>query len=100
MHFQNRIVLSDNSIDNGGYVLIGLRAPLKELFFQIPWGEPDVAQITRQRAAEIGVETTELEPWYDIDDASSLDQLGRDLADPRSAERAPSTMAWMRREGR
>ena len=41
--------------EDGGYVLIGMRAPLPELFLEIPWGEASVMELTRQRAAERGV---------------------------------------------
>ena len=43
---------------------------------------------TRQRAAELGLSVTILEPWYDVDDAAALSRLRADLADDVGVEAA------------
>lgn len=74
----DRIVLGP-AID-GGYYLIGLKAPHQPLFVNVPWGTADVARVTVERAAEIGVEVVLLPEWYDIDDARTLEMLCDELA--------------------
>ena len=58
--------------DDGGYYLLGLKAPDARLFADIAWSTETVAETTRQRAREAGLDLIELEPWSDIDDAASL----------------------------
>jgi len=76
---------------DGGYVLIGLRRPLPELFRDMPWGGPQVLRITVERTRETGVETLVLDPWFDVDDTEGLGRLRDDLRDPAVASRAPAT---------
>src|SRR5216684_2886091 len=49
-HSGDRMVLGPAS--DGGYYLIGLKRPHKELFAQIEWGTETVFGRTRERAAE------------------------------------------------
>jgi hypothetical protein len=76
---------------DGGYVLIGVRAYRPELFRDIPWDTPDVARVTRLRAAEAAIRIDEITPWYDVDDAPGLRRLLEDLRRPEIAARAPET---------
>ncbi|MCB8882754.1 DUF2064 domain-containing protein [Acidisoma cellulosilytica] len=68
-----RIVLG--ACDDGGYYLLGMRAPYADLFRDIAWSTESVAAATRTRAAELGLDIVELPSWYDVDDAASLGQL-------------------------
>jgi uncharacterized protein len=77
----DRLVLGPAT--DGGYYLIGLKAPHRHLFTNIPWGTASVARLTLERAAEIGLETVCLPEWYDVDDAVTLEYL-RDELDGRS----------------
>jgi rSAM/selenodomain-associated transferase 1 len=74
----DRMVLGPAS--DGGYYLIGLKQPHGHLFTQIAWGTNTVAFSTSQRAAEIGLATTLLPEWYDIDDLETLRWLKDELA--------------------
>jgi uncharacterized protein len=74
----NRLVLGPAS--DGGYYLVGLKHPHRELFANIQWGTETVAQTTLQRAADIGLEATLLPEWYDIDDLETLGWLRDELA--------------------
>lgn len=96
----DRMVLGPAS--DGGYYLIGLKHPHKQLFTQIEWGTETVLSRTRERAAEIGLATTLLPEWYDIDDVETLGWLRAELAgnstrfrggSPASATRAFFTTA-------
>ncbi|MDI4232040.1 TIGR04282 family arsenosugar biosynthesis glycosyltransferase [Bradyrhizobium sp. Arg237L] len=74
----DRMVLGPAS--DGGYYLIGLKHPHKHLFTQIAWGTETVARSTCERAAEIGLATTLLPEWYDVDDIEALRWLQDELA--------------------
>lgn len=74
----DRIVLGPAS--DGGYYLIGLKHPHKHMFTRIAWGTESVARSTCERAAEIGLATTLLSEWYDVDDIETLRWLQEELA--------------------
>ena len=65
---------------DGGYYLIGLKQAHPRLFADIVWGTNSVAQRTRERASEIGLQVAELPEWYDVDDAEALGWLTAELA--------------------
>jgi hypothetical protein len=73
----DRMVLGPAS--DGGYYLIGLKRPHRRLFMQIAWGTETVARSTCERAAEIGLATTLLPEWYDVDDLKTLRWLQDEL---------------------
>jgi len=52
---------------DGGYYLIGLKESNPEIFQDIVWGEEDVAERTRQKFADLGLDYVELEELPDID---------------------------------
>lgn len=60
---------------DGGYYLLGLKAPHRRMFEDIDWSTDVVAQQTLERAAEIGLELVTLAPWYDVDDEGMLHRL-------------------------
>ena len=74
----DRMVLGPAS--DGGYYLIGLKHPHQQLFTRIAWGTETVARRTCERAAEIGLATTLLPEWYDVDDVETLRWLVDELA--------------------
>jgi uncharacterized protein len=74
----DRMVLGPAS--DGGYYLIGLKQPHRHLFTRIAWGTETVARTTCERAAEIGLATTLLAEWYDVDDIETLRWLQDELS--------------------
>jgi rSAM/selenodomain-associated transferase 1 len=64
---------------DGGYVLIGLRRPLPNLFEGIDWGTDRVLEQTRDRLREIDTDWMELAPRHDIDRPTDLAYLPADL---------------------
>lgn len=68
-----RIVLGP--AEDGGYYLLGMQAAHAHLFTDIAWSTENVAQATRQRANDLGLELVELPAWYDVDDRQSLARL-------------------------
>jgi uncharacterized protein len=95
---RDRVVIGPSF--DGGYYLIGIRRVHAELFHAIDWSTEQVAEQTRQRALALGLEVLDLEAWYDVDDAHSLQRLLHELAldqvaDPASAYPAPATRAFL-----
>ena len=94
----DRLVLGPAA--DGGYYLIGLKYPHHHLFTNIAWGTETVASRTLPRAAEIGLATSQLSEWYDVDDAESLDWLQAELDGRserfRNGSLAPATRAFLR----
>jgi hypothetical protein len=74
----DRVVLGP--ADDGGYYVIGMKAPHAHLFEDIAWSTDRVADQTRERARALGLEVVELATWYDVDDLAALVRLFRDFA--------------------
>ena len=81
----DRIVFG--ACDDGGYYFLGMNRLHDGLFRDIAWSTETVAETTRLRAAEQGLEIIELPVWYDIDDAESLARLDRET----EGDAAPAT---------
>ena len=94
----DRMVLGPAS--DGGYYLIGLKHPHHQLFTRIAWGTDTVAKATCECAAEIGLATTLLPEWYDIDDVETLRWLQEELAGRskrfRAGGFAPASRAFLK----
>jgi hypothetical protein len=60
---------------DGGYYLIGTRAPRPALFASVDWGSATVFETTRARARADGLAVVELEPLRDVDDVDGLAAL-------------------------
>jgi rSAM/selenodomain-associated transferase 1 len=92
----DRVVLGP--AEDGGYYVLGAKAPHQHLFQDVAWSTGDVAAQTRARARALGLPVVELDSWYDVDDAPTLDRLCLDLdAAPYGAYPAPATAACIER---
>lgn len=60
---------------DGGYVLIGLKAPCPGLFTDMPWSGPAVAGETLRRMASLGLRVWQGPTLQDIDEAADLAHL-------------------------
>jgi rSAM/selenodomain-associated transferase 1 len=60
---------------DGGYVLIGLRAPCPDLFTNMAWSTPGVASETRRRMASLGLSLWLGCPLHDVDNPADLGYL-------------------------
>lgn len=89
--------------EDGGYYLIGLKAPHAALFRDIAWSTDAVSTTTLARAATLGLEVAALPLWFDVDDAASLARLVDDLSTPVGTGPvpypAPATRAWLAEAG-
>jgi rSAM/selenodomain-associated transferase 1 len=62
-------------VEDGGYVLVGLRRPQARLFEAIDWGSERVMAQTRQRMSELGLRWAELPTLWDVDRPADLLRL-------------------------
>src|SRR5438874_12180504 len=91
---EDRVVLGPS--DDGGYYLIGMKKPHRQLFEQIDWSTERVLNQTMQRAAEIDLEVKLLPTGFDVDDDASLRRLCNELlTDTTSADIAPHTREFL-----
>lgn len=98
---QHRVVLGPS--EDGGYYLIGLTrstsgAVVPDLFSQVRWSTEWTYADTVAAAERCGLAVEALAPWYDIDDATGLERLRKDLA-TAGAELAPATRSVLERIG-
>lgn len=79
--------------EDGGYVLIGLRRPVPELFMDMPWGSERVLAETRTRLQTLDLSFHELPTRWDVDRPEDLTRLlysPPDMAEVRlSSQPAP-----------
>lgn len=54
--------------EDGGYVLIGLRRPVPEVFQRVDWSTPQVLEQTLTRLREAGASWRVLPPLWDVDE--------------------------------
>lgn len=74
--------LDDNDLvlqpaEDGGYVLIGMRRFVAEVFDDIPWGSEGVMEATRMRLRDVGYRWFELPTTWDIDTLADLERYRR-----------------------
>lgn len=61
--------------EDGGYVLLGLRRPIPQVFEGIAWSTAAVAAQTRARLREAGATWHELPPLWDVDEPADWERL-------------------------
>ena len=54
--------------EDGGYTLVGLRKPQKEIFMDIPWGTSNVLAETRKKIKKLHLNYYELAEQWDVDE--------------------------------
>jgi rSAM/selenodomain-associated transferase 1 len=79
--------------EDGGYYLIGLRAPAPALFRDMPWSTPAVTQETLARGRRLGLRLALLPSWFDVDRGEDLARLRAPA--PPEAFRPPRTLAFV-----
>ncbi len=62
-------------VEDGGYVLIGMKTPAAGAFAGIDWGSPQVMAQTRQALAALGWRWAELATLWDVDRAEDVERL-------------------------
>jgi rSAM/selenodomain-associated transferase 2/rSAM/selenodomain-associated transferase 1 len=54
--------------EDGGYVMLGLRRPVTEVFQAVPWSTAQVMQVTRERLRQARLRWVELPMLWDVDE--------------------------------
>jgi len=82
---------------DGGYWLLGARAPLPASFFDgVPWSAPTTRAATVAAAARLGLRVAHLAPWYDVDGPDDLRLLRAHLAlTPQDAPETTRALAGL-----
>lgn len=90
----DRIVLGPS--EDGGYYLIGLKKPHRDMFKEIDWSTERVLNQTKERARESGLQIELLPAGYDVDDTASLRRLCDELLTRNSSDSvAPRTRKYL-----
>jgi rSAM/selenodomain-associated transferase 1 len=95
----DRVVLGPST--DGGYYLLGLKQPHRQLFEDIDWSTERVSAQTLARAREVNLPVHLLPSWYDVDDMDALRVLVRELFENRRFRAwgsKPTPAAWTRSE--
>jgi hypothetical protein len=79
-----RVVLGPS--EDGGYYLIGMKRAESRVFERIRWSTEHVYAETVERVHEAGMQLVELPKWYDVDDASTLAVVERELLNGEGPE--------------
>jgi rSAM/selenodomain-associated transferase 1 len=66
--------------EDGGYYLIGLRRPHRQLFERMPWSTSGVLPETLRRSEAYGLNVACVEAWFDVDTPDDLKRLIASLA--------------------
>lgn len=77
--------------EDGGYVLIGMKAPAPQIFAGIDWGGPQVMAQTRERLATLGWHWLEPRTLWDVDRPEDLQRLYAACPDARQASLLEAT---------
>jgi rSAM/selenodomain-associated transferase 2/rSAM/selenodomain-associated transferase 1 len=64
---------------DGGYYLMGLRKPSRELFTEMPWGTETVLETTVRAASRLGLSVAFVQPLQDIDRPEDLGHCPAEL---------------------
>ena len=96
----DRVVMG--AAEDGGYYLLGMKKSHASVLKNIDWSTDRVAQQTRLRARDAGLDLLELDPWYDVDDPQAFGRLVDELsgkASSHSASFAPQTASCLAEMG-
>lgn len=77
--------------EDGGYYLIGMKGAEPQVFERIRWSTEHVYAETVERVHGAEMELVELPKWYDVDDASTLAVLERELLNGERPEFATAS---------
>lgn len=60
---------------DGGFYLLGLRRCPPALLADLPWSSPDTSQATIERLRAVGLTTSVIAPWFDVDEPDDVTLL-------------------------
>lgn len=91
LELETEVVLGGTT--DGGFYLIGLRAPHPEIFAGVRWSSSTAFEDVYQNAMSRGLHLREVPSWYDVDTPADLAKLVNELEHNSNAKRrAPETL--------
>ncbi len=82
--------------EDGGYYLIGMKAPQPALFTNIEWSTSRVTEQTLEGARLAGLSVAMMPVWYDADTVDDLERMWADLENNRgTATRTHAVLAGL-----
>lgn len=101
-------ILSKNHADavlgestDGGYYLIGLNEPNRQIFQNVTWSAPETFAETRRNVEQANLRFARLPVWYDVDLPEDLRRLKAEIEnDSRARNLARATAAWFEKNAR
>lgn len=83
---------------DGGFYLIGLRAPRKEIFENVRWSSPQTFEHTRDNILKSNLGLREITEWYDVDEPADLKRLRDEFSiDENACQCAPHTFELLKK---
>jgi rSAM/selenodomain-associated transferase 1 len=79
--------------EDGGYYLVGCRAPQEQMFQGTPWSTSSTLERTQNAFDRCGYSTRLAPPWWDVDVPEDLERLAR-------SNPGPSVRSWFERAGK
>ena len=82
--------------EDGGFYLVGLRAPHEEIFENIEWSSPKTFEQVYQNVMNLNLHLREVPSWYDVDEPKDLEKLRAEfLHNENARRRAPKTFEYL-----
>ena len=88
---ENDAVLGET--EDGGFYLIGLRTPRKEIFKNVQWSSPQTFGQTVGNIKKLGLKLSLLPICFDVDLPADVEKLRKNLVETRTI--APLTFDWL-----
>jgi uncharacterized protein len=83
--------------EDGGFYLLGLNQPNREIFQNVRWSAPETLAQTVRNIRKLNLHLTSMPVWYDVDTAEDLQRLQKEIENnPTARERAPATALWLK----
>lgn len=84
--------------EDGGFYLIGLRKPVKEIFENVRWSSPDTFEQVFENIHRLNLHLREVPSWYDVDEQADFEKLREEILHNKNAQRrAPATFELINR---
>ncbi|MDQ4120446.1 MAG: TIGR04282 family arsenosugar biosynthesis glycosyltransferase [Acidobacteriota bacterium] len=84
--------------EDGGFYLLGLNQPDKQIFQDVRWSLPETYLQTVRNIKQSNLHLTTLPIWYDVDTPEDLRRLKTEIENnARARQLAPETALWLER---
>lgn len=82
--------------EDGGFYLIGLRAPIEKIFANVEWSSPQTFEQVYRNVSNLNLHLRETPGWYDVDEPRDLEKLREEFRHNKNARRrAPQTFEFL-----